>query len=185
MSREGNYKSVMSRTLAGRETAPGGRTPRNALAPVIAGHPFLQGLGARHLERLTECAMQTQFVPGQLIFSEGDLASRFYLIRDGQVALESRLKGGMVVPIQALGAGDVLGWSWLFPPYYWHFDARATEPTRAIFFHGTRLRAECEADHDFGYELIKRLAAVAIRRMQAAREHLLALHRRDRSGARN
>ncbi len=175
----------MSRTLAARESAPGGRAPRNALAPVVAGHPFLQGLSAGHLDRLSECAMHTQFMRGQLIFSEGDLAGRFYLIRDGRVALESRLKGGVVVPIQVLGAGDVLGWSWLFPPYYWHFDARAVEATRAIFFHGTRLRAECEADHDFGYELIKRLAAVAIGRMQAARQQVLALHRRNGHGGRN
>ena len=71
-------------------------------------------------------------------------------------------------------AGEVCGWSWLFPPYHWHFDARAVEPTEAIFFYGTRLREQCENDHDLGYELMKRMASVIIRRLQTTRRHLLA-----------
>jgi hypothetical protein len=74
--------------------------------------------------------------------------------------------------LQTIGANDVLGWSWLFPPYYWHFDARATKPTKAIFFYGTWLRENCERDHDFGYEMMKRMSAIVIQRMQAARKQL-------------
>jgi CRP-like cAMP-binding protein len=82
------------------------------------------------------------------------------------------------MPIQTIGPGDVLGWSWLFPPYYWNFDARALEPTTAIFFYGTRLRDECEQDKALGYELMKRMTAVAIQRLQATRRQLLALRRK-------
>ena len=116
--------------------------------------------------------MQTEFSEGQLIFREGDLANRFYLLEEGSVALETHTREGRMALVEVLGRGDVLGWSWLFPPYYWHFDARALKPTRAIFFYGTRLRAQCDEDHDFGYELIKRVAAVVVRRMQAAREQI-------------
>ena len=139
-----------------------------SLALLIAEHPFLAGMKPAHLEVLCDCAMQTQFVKDQLIFREGDLANRFYLIQEGRVALES---GGdeRTVLVQTVGAGDALGWSWLFPPYYWHFDARTLTPTKAIFFYGTRLRTQCEEDHDFGYELIKRMAEVIIRRLQATR----------------
>lgn len=165
----------MSRILAAVEAKPGNGASSHALALEIEAHPFLRGMSRRHLDLLSGCAMPTQFPEGRLIFREGELATRFYLIREGKVVLESRLAGGDVVPIQTLGGGDVLGWSWLFPPYYWHFDARAAEPTKAIFFQGTRLRTECDEDHDLGYELIKRMAAVAIRRMQAAREQMLAL----------
>ena len=77
------------------------------------------------------------------------------------------------MPIQTLTAGHVLGWSWLFPPYYWHFDARALEPTRAIFFYGTRLREECEQDPDLGYALMKRVTQVLINRLQATRRQIL------------
>jgi len=144
--------------------------PVNSLATLIAEHPFLAGMKPAHLDVLCECAMETQFPKDQLIFREGDLANRFYLIEEGRVALESRVQGERAVLIQTVGKGDVLGWSWLFPPYYWHFDARTLSPTKAIFFYGTRLRAQCEDDHDFGYELLKRMAAVVIQRLQAARE---------------
>ena len=125
-----------------------------------------------HVDILCESAMETDFAKGQLIFSEGDLANRFYLLEEGSVALESHTSEGDVAVIEVLGRGDVLGWSWLFPPYYWHFDARALKPTHAIFFYGTRLRAQCDEDHDFGYELLKRMASVVVRRMQAAREQV-------------
>ena len=91
------------------------------------------------------------------------------------VDLEDSYTGGLYdgIPIQVIEAGDVLGWSWLFPPYSWRFDARTLEPVKAIFFYGTRLREHCEADHDLGYELMKRMAAVVIQRLQATREQLL------------
>jgi CRP-like cAMP-binding protein len=96
------------------------------------------------------------------------------LILKGEVALETSVKEGGIIPIQTLGGGDVLGWSWLFPPYYWHFDARAVSATETVFFYGTRLRERCEEDHDLGYELIKRMAHVVIRRLQATRRQLVA-----------
>ena len=139
-------------------------------ASLVAEHPFLAGMKPAHVNILSECAMETEFAEGQLIFREGDLANRFYLIAEGEVVLESNTRNGRKVTIETLGQGDALGWSWLFPPYYWHFGARALKPTRAIFFYGTRLRAQCDEDHDFGYELMKRMASVVVRRLQSARE---------------
>jgi len=143
------------------------------LESIIAELPFLKGLHSKHLQTLADNAMQSHFETGELIFREGDPANRFYLIQHGQVALESSPKDRPVIRIQTIGAGDVLGWSWLFPPYYWHFDARALEATSAIFFYGTRLREECEKDHDLGYELMKRMAGVMLQRLQATRRQLL------------
>jgi hypothetical protein len=78
--------------------------------------------------------------------------------------------------VDTIGAGDLLGWSWMFPPYVWHFTARATEPTDAIFFYGTILREYCERDHSLGYELFKRMSAVMVKRLQGARENMLVFH---------
>ncbi len=114
-----------------------------------------------------------RYEPGEVIFREGEPANRFYLIQHGKVALESSRREREPVLIQQIGPGDVLGWSWLLPPYYWHFDARAVEPTEAIFFYGTRLRQQCEDDRDLGYELLKRMTAVIIQRLQATRQQLL------------
>ena len=139
----------------------------------IADHPFLKGMSADHLKILADSAMLAEFKDGEVIFREGDPANRFYLIEEGQVVLESRKQDRPPIRIQTIGAGDVLGWSWLFTPYYWNFEARALEPSRAIFFYGTRLRDKCEEEHGFGYELMKRMSAVMLQRLQATRKKLL------------
>ena len=145
-----------------------------AVESVIAGHPFLRGLKPEHLRLLADSAMRMRYKTGALIFREGDPANRFYLIEQGRVSLESHQKDVAPVAIQVIGPGEVLGWSWLFPPYYWQFDAQALEPTTAIFFYGTRLREQCEQDHSFGYEMMKRMTQVVIYRLQGARKQLLS-----------
>ena len=142
-------------------------------------HPFLVGMNRRHLALLTDCAMAVHFEKGQVIFREGGLANRFYLIETGKVVLESGGEDGNPVVIDTIGAGDLLGWSWMFQPYAWHFTARAVEATTAIFIYGTILREYCEADHSLGYELLKRMSLVMDRRMQASRNKILAVHHRS------
>jgi CRP/FNR family cyclic AMP-dependent transcriptional regulator len=141
----------------------------------LAAQPFLKGLSGQQLDSLLGNAMSVEFKAGKTIFREGQLANRFYLILEGEVALESLAveKEGDPELIQTIGAGDVLGWSWLFPPYYWHFDARSVKSTRAIFIYGTRVRELCENDHDLGYELMKRTAEIVIGRLQCARQQLV------------
>lgn len=160
--------------LESKSTAKYETTAVKAVESVIAEHPFLAGLPPAHLRLLADHAMRMHYDPGELIFREGDPANRFYLIEQGKVALEACERDKPLVLIQTIGAGDVLGWSWLFPPYYWHFDARTIEPTTAIFFYGTRLREQYEADHNLGYELLKRMSSVVIQRLQATRKQLLA-----------
>lgn len=143
------------------------------LVPLLAEHPLLRDLPPALLEKLAACAMKARFEAGQNVFREGDPANRFYLILSGRVVLSSNDASGRETLVQTLGPGDVLGWSWLFPPYYWHFDARTTEPVEAIFFYGTRLREQCETDHDLGYALLKRIGAVVVERLQATRLRLL------------
>jgi CRP-like cAMP-binding protein len=152
--------------------ASGGPSLFPNLLGEIASHPFLRELSSEHLQNLASNAMRVEFQAGETIFREGDPANRFYLLKDGKVALESSSETGCTL-IQKIGAGDVLGWSWLFPPYYWHFDARALEATEAIFFYGTRLRELCEEDHDFGYELMLRTSDILIQRLTAARKQLV------------
>ena len=147
--------------------------PDHPLRARIAGHPLLRGMTAGQLQTLADAAMFAEFKAGEVIFREGDPANRFYLILAGTVALEAPAAGGAPVPIQTIGSGDVLGWSWLFPPYYWNFDARAQQPVKAIFFYGTRLREQCESDPALGYELMKRMAGVMLQRLQATRRQLL------------
>ena len=161
----------------GKTTAPSSKLPEVVSASPrparLAEHPFLEGLSPHQLRLLSDCSMIVNFRPDEVIFREGDPANRFYLINKGKVALESSVPDRSPACIQTIGPGEVLGWSWLFPPYYWHFDARAVEPVEALFFYATPLRAECEADHDLGYELLKRTSEVMLKRLQATRRQLL------------
>lgn len=144
----------------------------------VAQHPFLRGLNGSHLEALADCAMRVRFNPGDVIFREGDPANRFYLLIKGKVSVEETNEHGTFI-VQTIGAGDVLGWSWLFPPYYTHFDARAVEATEAMFFYGTRLREMCEDNHDLGYEMLTRIAKIVINRLTSTQKRLIESGRND------
>jgi len=141
----------------------------------VALHPFLAGMNRSQVALLTDCAMAVHFEKGQIIFREGEMANRFYLIETGKIVLESSERLGNLVIIDTIGHGDLLGWSWMFPPYTWRLTARAVEPTSAIFFYGTILREYCERDCSLGYQLFKRMAPVMIKRMQAARRKMLGI----------
>jgi CRP/FNR family transcriptional regulator, cyclic AMP receptor protein len=142
----------------------------------VALHPFLAGMSRPQLALLIGCGMAARFKTGQTILREGEFANRCYLIETGKVVLESVGCFGEPLLIEAIGAGDLLGWSWMFPPYVWHFTACAIEPTTAIFFYGTILREYCEKDHSLGYELLKRISAVMIKRLQAAHKQMLSFY---------
>lgn len=151
-----------------------GYAQSQALYTLIAQQPFFKGLNPHQLQVLTDSALEMKFEPEQIIFAEGSPANRFYLILEGKVVLESETKEhGVMIPIQTLGSGDDLGWSWLFPPYYMHLSARALEPTKTIFFYGTRLLEQCEQDHELGYQLMKRIAEVATQCLQATQQRLM------------
>jgi CRP/FNR family transcriptional regulator, cyclic AMP receptor protein len=136
------------------------------LVEKLKSHPFLCGLERRQLELLGEAAMEVDFNAQEVIFQKGDPANRFYLIQSGAVVIGE--PGGF--PFQIVHSGEVIGWSAMFPPYASHFDARALEKTRAIFFYGSWVLEKCETDHDLGYELMKRMGAVLVDRLQARRK---------------
>ena len=143
------------------------------LEPILAQHPFFTGLEPEYLQSLTGCAANVRYPAGAYIFHEGEAASSFYLIRQGKVALETFAPPRGPITIETIEAGGVLGWSWLFPPYLWHFSARVVEPTRAIAFEGKCLRTKGEKDHALGYELMKRFGQILVQRLQATRLQLL------------
>lgn len=149
------------------------RADHNQIEAQVTAHPFLLGMKQQHIALLADCAMATRFEAGQAIFRAGEHANRFYLIESGQVAIEASFNGRSPVTIDAVKSGDLLGWSWIVPPYVWHFDARALELTKAIFFYGTVLSEYCEKEPTLGYELFKRMSVVMLRRLQSAREQML------------
>lgn len=146
------------------------------LKEIITEHPFFRGMKGQHLDLLAEGARKSTFKAGDTLFREGEPANQFYLIESGKVVLEAHAAADGSAAVQTLGPGDVLGWSWLFAPFVWHFRAAALSPTTVIALSGAHLLALSENDHDFGYELMKRVSQIVIRRLQVARKELLALH---------
>lgn len=143
----------------------------------LAAHPFLKGMSPHHLELLALSAMPTEFDAGQIIFRADDPANGFYLIETGTVALEGGLNDRGPVVIDTVCAGEPLGWSWLFSPYLWQFDARATESCTAICLSGIMLRQHRDEDLTLSHELFKRMSEVMVRRLQAARGKLISGNR--------
>jgi CRP-like cAMP-binding protein len=146
------------------------------LEPILERHPFFTGLDERYLELLVGCASNLRFDAGDYLAREGEAADQFFLIRAGQVRLEVHAMQREPIAIQTLGEGDILGWSWLTPPYRWNLDAHALELTRAVALDGACLRGKCEEDHDLGYELHKRFATVIADRLKAMQLQLLDVY---------
>jgi CRP/FNR family cyclic AMP-dependent transcriptional regulator len=148
------------------------------LDEVLAEVPLFRELGGERLELLAGCASNAHFDAGEMLFREGDAADTFYVIRGGTVALETFVpaRGGMT--IETIDAGEVVGWSWLFPPYRWHFDARAVSQVRATAIDGACLRGKCDDDPALGYDLMQRFAQVMIERLQWTRLRLLDVYGR-------
>ena len=145
------------------------------LNEAITENAFFHGMKPGHLAVLTEGAKAVRFQAGDVLFREGEPASRFFLIESGKIVLEVHEPGNGTVMVQTLGPGEVVGWSWLFSPFVWHLQARAVEPTEVVVLNGAHLLIAAERNHEFGYELMKRVAQVVIHRLQATRKQLLTL----------
>ena len=143
---------------------------------ILAKHSFFAEFPAGFVELIAGCARNHHFKPGEYLIREGDPADRFFLIRQGKVALEIAAPARAPVIVTTLGEGEIVGVSWLIPPYQAEFDARAIEPVRAIGMDARCLRGKCEADHHLGYEMMKRFLPVMIKRLHATRLQMLDVY---------
>jgi CRP/FNR family cyclic AMP-dependent transcriptional regulator len=140
---------------------------------VLGAQPFLRGMPAAQLAQLASACQHVTVPAGQRLFDEGSPARRFWIIDAGQAVLDATVPGRGRVTIETLGRGDVIGLSWMLPPYQWRFGAVATQPMQAFVFDAAPVRAACSADPAIGYELARRFSAVVVRRLQATRARLI------------
>lgn len=153
-----------------------------SLADLTAAAPALAGLDPRLLDLIAGCGRTARFAAGELLFRAGEPADDFFLIRHGAIALELPVPQREPVTIETLHDGELLGWSWLFEPHRWMFDAHAAQDTSVVGFDGACLRGKCETDHELGYQLMRRFAAVLVDRLQATRLQLLDVYGGRRAG---
>lgn len=147
-----------------------------AIDELVAEAPGLAGLSAEHRATIAGCGRLEVVESGAWLLREGEPAERFYVIREGAVTIETFAPQRGAVVLQTLHEGDLLGWSWLVPPYRTTFDARAVQRTRLVVFDGACLRGKCEADPALGYALLQRFTGVMLARLQHTRLQLLDLY---------
>lgn len=148
----------------------------SSIDDTLAGHRFFRNVDPAFLRILKACAALVDFRPGEIIFRQGQEADRFYGLVRGRVVLELHTPARGSAVIETLGAGDVFGSSWLFSPYRYEWDARVVRDALVVAFNAQCLRDICEADHDLGYDLIKRFAGILRNRLQRARLQCLDIY---------
>lgn len=146
------------------------------LEQTLPGHPFFVGFDEEVITLLAGCARNVHFRPDELVFQEGAPAEHFYLVEEGRIAIQLHEVAGGASIIDTVEDGEVLGFSWLVPPYRWVFDARAVVDTRAVSFDAQCLRAKCDSDPAVGYAMMSRVALIMHARLEAARVRLLDLY---------
>jgi CRP-like cAMP-binding protein len=142
---------------------------------LLAAQPVLAGLEPGDLDLMAGCGRLAVMEPGAPLAREGDPAAQFFVVRAGRVALEIDSPTGPLV-VETLEAGDIVGWSWIFPPYRWVFDADVVERARLVVIDAACVRQKCDADPEFGYRVMKRFAQVVAQRLAATRLRLLDLY---------
>jgi len=148
----------------------------------LARHPFAQGLSEDHLDALASCAKLLVCMPGDFLWRQGEKPEVVYLVSSGHVALEIEIPNQGSLEVDSFESGDFLPWLWLGGEYRRHFDARATSPAEVIELDGKKLRELCDRDHEFGYQLLKRLARATEDRLQTARLKIMDLQGHSRAG---
>jgi CRP-like cAMP-binding protein len=142
-------------------------------AATLATHPFLHGISRDHLAMLAQAASDVTVPARHRFFEDGGHATHFWLVQSGHVTVDVHVPGQGRVPIDSIGMGQLVGWSWLFPPFSWAFGAVAASPVEAFEFDARAVRACCASDPALGYEVTRRLAQVVTKRLRTTRSRLI------------
>ena len=148
-----------------------------SLEEALAAHPFARGFSEDQIRALADCLEgESTWIPDATLVSADGVADHCYLITEGAAVISANSPGRGRRSVQTIHAGDLLGWSWLFPPHRWAFDAVALTPTRAIVLDAAKLRAAIDDDTSFGLEVVRRVGATVADRLNATRLQLLDLY---------
>ena len=148
-----------------------------SMKEVISTQPFFKGLDDQYLKLFAGCASNKMFKEGEFLLTENKPSTQFFIIEEGKAVIEVFAGNKGTIRVQTLSDGDLVGWSWLFPPYKNQFDAMALSLTKVIAFEGSCLQKKCKDDYKFGYEMLRRMTAVIIDRLRNTRLQLIDIYR--------
>lgn len=140
------------------------------------GSGILAALSEQQLNTLQPHAHDVSLDIDQVLFRADDAADQFYVIVSGLITLELEVAAGPSMIVGSVGEGDLLGLSWLFPPYVWKWTARATAPTELVAFDAAAVRDLMDADHELGYRIVMAVAAQMKSRLTGVRLQLMDLY---------
>ena len=146
---------------------------KQSIVEYLSRHPFFTGMSDQHIRFLADSAVEKQVGEGGVLFRQGQPADKFYLLQSGKVSIQVPALVGPALVIQELAEDQLLGWSWLIPPYLWNFLARVEADSTILEFDGRAVLAHCEEDPRFGFELLKRFASLMSERLAAARQKMM------------
>ncbi|MGI9294461.1 MAG: Crp/Fnr family transcriptional regulator [Pseudomonadales bacterium] len=144
--------------------------------PVMAyltSHEFFSGLDESYMKILSDSAQMLHIAEGDVLFKQGERAEKFYVLCDGKISVQVPAIIGPTLEIQTIGKDQLLGWSWLIPPYRWTFQAITEKDSELIEFDGATILQHCEQDPKFGYELMKHFTILMSERLDAARQRMI------------
>ncbi|MDD5462241.1 MAG: cyclic nucleotide-binding domain-containing protein [Methylococcales bacterium] len=139
----------------------------------LSTHEFFVEISDDILQFLCECSSTHEIKKEQILFRQGEHADKFYVVRNGRIAMQIPAILGPALDIQTLGKDQVLGWSWLISPYKWNFQTKAEEDSELLQFDGKAILARCEQEPKFGYELLKKFAGLMSAGLNAARQKMM------------
>lgn len=142
----------------------------------LKNHPFVQGLKESYVELLADCTESRNYNSGDYLLRYQKPAEEFLLLLEGKVLLLNNVPAKDITPLESISAPNVIGWSWLLPPYRWHFDVKAQSPVSCLVVHAMCLLGKMETDKEFGYEMYKRFFNVVVDRLQASRLQVLDVY---------
>lgn len=142
-------------------------------AEYLSDHQFFSSFSESDLKFLCECASKKEVKKGTILFRQGERAHNFYVVRDGRISVQIPAILGPTLEIQSLSKDKIMGWSWLISPYRWNFQTKAEEDSLLLEFDGAAILENCEQDPKFGYELVKKFAALMSQRLDAARQKMM------------
>jgi len=189
VSRGALYYARMSVACVPTLTPPGRASPRAPKRPAVEGevdlarrleaHPFLRGASGEVLRRMASISRGVSFARGASLLREAGEADTVFLLESGLVALELDVPGKGPVRLESLRTGDIVGLSWFFPPYRWHLDAIAVEPTSVLAIDAHQLRAWMKEDAELGQALVTRFARQLYDRLERVRMQRLDLYKAE------
>ncbi len=146
------------------------------LKPILKGLPVFAGLPEEYYDLLVGCAKNERAKAGTFLFREDEEATKFFIVREGRVSIELHMPGRGPMTIQTISEEEVFGWSWVLPPYTWHFDARVVEDLRFVSFDAECLRKKFSGDPALGFELLKRFSNIMSKRIEALSLQLMDVY---------